>query len=58
MGEIPAVGYWQPGQRVLRIDTQETGTILDVDGKIKVIWDSGRTSYYYRSQSGQLQLQG
>ena len=35
----------QVGQRVAREDSGEMGTIVEVDGGIKVKWDSRRTSY-------------
>ncbi len=37
---------WPAGQRVVRIKTFESGTVVSSDVKIKVRWDSGRTSYY------------
>jgi hypothetical protein len=37
---------WRSGQRVARKGTGELGTIVAANGKIKVKWDGGRTSYY------------
>ena len=34
---------WRAGQRVSRKDTEELGTIVEANGKIKVKWDGGRT---------------
>ena len=44
------------GQRVSRKDSDELGAIVEVDGEIKVKWDSGRTSYYRRSVQANVQL--
>ena len=38
------------GQRVCRMTTDELGTVVEADGKIKVKWDGGRTSYFRRDQ--------
>jgi hypothetical protein len=39
---------WQVGQRVSPIDTEELGTVVKINGSIKVKWDGGRTSYFPR----------
>ena len=36
------------GQRVIRKDSEEQGTVTEADGKVK--WDSGRTSYFERDK--------
>ncbi|MBR1157171.1 hypothetical protein [Bradyrhizobium sp. JYMT SZCCT0428] len=46
----------QVGQRVAREDSGEIGTIVEVDGEIKVKWDSGRTSYYRRKKPAKIEL--
>jgi hypothetical protein len=40
---------WRVGQRVARKNSDELGTVTEVDreGTIKVKWDRGRTSYYH-----------
>ena len=38
------------GQRVSRKDTPDSGTVVEANGKIKVKWDAGRTSYFRRDQ--------
>jgi hypothetical protein len=51
---------WGMGRRVSRsdkLDHQELGTIVAANGKIKVLWDSGRTSYCYRNVPANLQLE-
>src|SRR5204862_7215999 len=42
----PNRAIWRIGQRVARKDTKEFGTVTETDGKIKVKWDDGKTSYY------------
>lgn len=37
---------WQVGQRVCRKSTEELGTVIRVNGSIKVKWDRGSTSYF------------
>lgn len=37
---------WLVGQRVARKNADERGTVIEVNGKIKVKWDGGRTSYF------------
>jgi hypothetical protein len=34
------------GQRVIRLDTREGGTVEVVNYFVKIKWDSGRTSYH------------
>ena len=36
---------WRVGQRVIRKDSKEEGTILEAGTKIIVKWDGGKTSY-------------
>ena len=51
---------WRAGRRVSRSDkrdNEELGTIVTANGKIKVRWDSGRTSYYYRNVPANLRLE-
>ena len=43
-------GTLQVGQRVSRKTTDERGTVVDVNNKIKVKWDDGRTSYFRRDR--------
>jgi hypothetical protein len=43
----------QLGQRVIRKDSPEGGTVVETTGtQIKVKWDRGRTSYYRRGAEG------
>jgi len=49
-------GDWRAGQRVVREDSDEQGTIVEVDGEIKVKWDRGRTSYYRRGVPANVRL--
>jgi hypothetical protein len=37
---------WFVGQRVMRTKPEAIGTVGEVDGRLKVKWDSGATSYY------------
>ena len=49
MPQIPTVedrSNWQAGQRVTRKDADELGTVVKINGNIKVKWDSGGTSYF------------
>jgi hypothetical protein len=58
-GKIP-IGqdrlHWRVGRRVCRMDTNEQGTIAEADGRIKVQWDQGGTSYYDRRVPSNVQL--
>lgn len=47
---------WQVGQRVSRIDTEELGTVVKINGSIKVKWDGGRTSYFRHDTQANIQL--
>jgi hypothetical protein len=33
---------WRVGQRVIRKNTEELGTVVEIDGSIKVKWDLGK----------------
>jgi hypothetical protein len=59
-GSIPAVtanrATWPVGQRVSRIDTKELGTVIKINGSIKVKWDDGRTSYFRHGTQANIQL--
>jgi len=46
--------YWRKGQRVCRNGTGELGTIVEANGQIKVKWDDGHTSYFYRNKLAKL----
>jgi hypothetical protein len=52
----PDRATWHVGQRVSRKDTAELGTVVEVDGKIKVKWDGGRTSYFDHGDEANVQL--
>jgi hypothetical protein len=47
---------WRVGQRVSRKDSNELGTIVEVDREVKVRWDGGRTSYFRRDVSSNVRL--
>jgi len=47
---------WQIGQRVSRTDTEELGTVVRINGFIKVKWDGGRTSYFRHGTRANIQL--
>jgi hypothetical protein len=47
---------WKAGQRVVRKDTDELGTVVETDGTIKVRWYSGSTSYFRHGIPGNIQL--
>jgi hypothetical protein len=47
---------WPVGQRVSRKDTQELGTVIKINGSIKVKWDGGRTSYFRHGTQANIQL--
>jgi hypothetical protein len=55
---IPAANRvtWRVGQRVSRKDTEELGTVVEIDGSIKVKWDDGSTSYFRHGDPGSIQL--
>jgi hypothetical protein len=46
----------QVGQRVSRKNTDELGTVTEANGRVKVKWDSGRTSYFRRLKSANVRL--
>lgn len=41
---------WRVGLRVSRRDSDELGTVVEADGKIKVKWDGGSTSYFLHGE--------
>lgn len=47
---------WRVGQRVIRKDSRELGTVVEVDGSIKVKWDGGRTSVFRHGKQANVQL--
>jgi hypothetical protein len=48
---------WKRSQRVARKDSDELGTIAEIDrGVVKVKWDRGKTSYYLPGESGNVKL--
>jgi hypothetical protein len=47
---------WQIGQRVSRKSTDELGTVVEINGSIKVRWDGGATSYFRHGAPGNIQL--
>jgi hypothetical protein len=49
--------HWKVGQRVARKDSDELGTVVEVDrGVVKVKWDRGKTSYYHPGEPGNVKL--
>ncbi|RWL42093.1 MAG: hypothetical protein EOR60_27110 [Mesorhizobium sp.] len=49
----PASTTLQLGQRVIRKDSPEGGTVMETTStQIKIKWDRGRTSYYRRGAEG------
>jgi len=44
------------GQRVIRKDSDECGTVTEADGQIKVKWDGGQTSYFRRDEQANVRL--
>jgi uncharacterized cupin superfamily protein len=49
-------GHLAVGQRVSRKDGRELGTVIKINGKIKVKWDSGQTSYYRHGDRANIRL--
>jgi hypothetical protein len=47
---------WRVGVRVTRDGGEDSGTIVEANGEIKVKWDSGRTSYYRRKVPANIRL--
>ena len=48
---------WRVGERVSRKKSDELGTVIEIDGKIKVRWDTGQTSYFRNGQQANVQLE-
>jgi hypothetical protein len=46
---------WRVGQRVSRKESNGLGTVVEADGKVKVKWDDGKTSYYRRGVPANVQ---
>jgi hypothetical protein len=46
---------WRVGERVSRKNSDELGTVVKIDGKIKVRWDAGQTSYFRHGQQANVQ---
>ena len=55
-GQMAARVTWQAGQRVIRKDSEEEGTVLEAGTAIKVKWDGGRTSYFVNRNEANVQL--
>lgn len=53
----PARSTWPVGLRVMRKNSAERGTVAECDGKIKVKWDSGQTSYFRHSDQANVELE-
>ena len=47
---------WSVGLRVSRKDSGESGTVVEADGRIKVLWDGGATSYFRHDRKANVQL--
>lgn len=45
---------WHVQQRVQRTKPEAVGTVVEIDGRMKVQWDSGAVSYYTLSESRNL----
>lgn len=52
---IPTSTKWHTGQRVARDKPRAFGTVVGVDGRMKVQWDNGAVSYYKLTESRNLQ---
>jgi hypothetical protein len=48
--------WWQVGMRVVRMSSENLGTIVEVNGPIKVKWDNGQTSYFTRGRPSDVRL--
>lgn len=46
----------QVGQRVCRKTSEELGTVAEANGKVKIKWDGGRTSYFRRHELANVRL--
>lgn len=47
----PVTNAWTVGRRVQRPNGGDSGTIIETAGtRVKVKWDSGRTSYFERGR--------
>jgi hypothetical protein len=47
----PVSARWRVGLRVTRVNPEAIGTVVEVNGQLKVKWDTGATSYYSLDQS-------
>ena len=47
---------WQVGQTVSSNSSDELGTVVKINGSIKVKWDGGSTSYFRHGTPGNIQL--
>lgn len=47
---------WEVGQRVERTKPKAIGTVVEVNGRMKVKWDTGGVSYYSLHQSRYVSL--
>ena len=50
--EVPTTSTSRLGERGTRKKGIEGGTVVEVDGKVKVKWDRVSTSYYRRGDQG------
>jgi len=49
---------WRVGQRVSRKTSTELGRVIEVNGKVKVKWDGGRTSVFAHGDMANVELSG
>jgi hypothetical protein len=48
--------WWQIGMRVVRMRSEELGTVVEVSDPLKVKWDNGQTSYFKRGRPSDVRL--
>lgn len=47
---------WLVGQRVSRKTKDELGTVVEINGQVKVKWDGGQTSYFSHDDKADVEM--
>lgn len=54
---VADLGQWGVGTRVIRKTSDDLGTVAETNGKVKVKWDNGQTSYFNHGKPSNVKLE-